>query len=242
MNEDEIISKIKNWLKAKIEKAQMKGFVLGLSGGLDSSVVAVLCKYTNYPTLAVILPCHSPQESIYDAKLIAEKYNINYKLIDLSKVFDYYYKILGESLDLHDKNAISNIKPRLRMTTLYYIANNLSYLVVGTGNLTELQLGYFTKYGDGGVDLLPIGDLVKEEIIKIAYRLKIPDNIVKKPPSADLWEGQTDEGEIGFSYAILDKVVRGIYNNLEPEIIKILNYRINSNKHKRETPPICKIH
>ncbi|WEU40771.1 MAG: NAD(+) synthase [Candidatus Odinarchaeum yellowstonii] len=242
MNEDEIIAKIVNWLIKQIEKTGMKGFTLGLSGGLDSAVTAALCKRTGYHTLGLIMPCHSPPETVENALKFAEKISLDYKIIDLTELYDRLLQLYKTHLQPTNLNAEANIKPRLRMTTLYYVANNLSFLVVGTGNYTELKLGYFTKYGDGGVDLLPLGDLVKGEVRRIARVLEIPKEIINRAPSADLYEGQTDEGELGVKYEILDRIVRGDFYNIPVETVDKIMNRIKNNTHKRRMPPICKIH
>ncbi|MHA1753953.1 MAG: NAD+ synthase [Candidatus Odinarchaeia archaeon] len=242
MEPEYIISEIVDWLKKQVTQSNMKGFIIGLSGGLDSAVTAVLCKKTGFPTLCLIMPCHSSKKSIEDAKKIAEKFNIKTKIIDLTNIYDNFLKLLSPELNSANKIALGNLKSRLRMITLYYFANNLSYLVVGAGNYTELKLGYFTKYGDGGVDLLPIGDLVKSEVRLIGKALQIPEEVLNKPPSADLWTGQTDEDELGCSYNILDKVVRDNLDGLDARLIEAIQNRIKRNAHKRKTPPICILH
>jgi NAD+ synthase len=135
---------------------------------------------------------------------------------------------------------IANLKPRLRMLTLYYFANKLNYLVVGTGNKSELTMGYFTKYGDGGVDILPLGDLLKTEINKLAAELGVPREIIDKPPSAGLWAGQTDEGEMGITYAELDKILSGEPKGILQEKIDLVKSREALSRHKRALPDIFK--
>ena len=152
------------------------------------------------------MPCESEKKDVEDAVKVVKKFKIKYKIIDLTPVFKKFKKILPPG----DKLSYGNLKARLRMATLYYFANRNKYLVAGTGNKTELKIGYFTKYGDGGVDILPIGNLTKNEVRKLAIKLGIPEEIINKPPSAGFWKGQTDEGEIGISYDELDKALMEI--------------------------------
>ncbi len=241
MDANDVITKIVRWLKKQVEKTGMKGFTIGLSGGLDSAVTAALCNRTGYPTLGVIMPCHSPTDAVNNALKFAEEFRLDYKIIDLTEIYDRTLQLYKVHFQSNDISAEANIKPRLRMTTLYYVANTLSYLVVGTANYTELKLGYYTKYGDGAVDLLPLGDLVKGEVREIAEVLQIPEEIINRPPSADLYEGQTDEGEIGAKYEVLDKIVRGDFYGVPVDTVKKILYRIKRNTHKRRQPPICRI-
>jgi NAD+ synthase len=204
---EQLANKLTDWIKECVLEAKKTGIVVGLSGGIDSAVVAVLCKRA-FPdaTLAVIMPCYSNKTDVTHAYELAENFNIRTELIDLGPVYDSFIGILPRVDDYHanDKLAQANVKPRLRMITLYYLATQLNYLVVGTGNRSEIAIGYYTKYGDGGVDLLPIGNLVKRQVKELAEYLEIPREIIDKPPSAGLWEGQTDEGEMGLKYEELD--------------------------------------
>jgi NAD+ synthase len=143
-------------------------------------------------------------------------------------------KTYKDQMDL----AIANLKPRLRMLTLYYFANKLNYLVVGTGNKSELTMGYFTKYGDGGVDILPLGDLLKSEVKQLAVELNVPHEIINKAPSAGLWAGQTDEGEMGITYAELDKILSGDLAGIGKNKIELVNKRKTQSHHKRNLPEI----
>jgi len=232
-----LVQKLCVWMEDKVIEAKAKGIVFGLSGGLDSAVVAALSiRIFPQNTLAIIIPCHSLEADINDALDFIDKFNIPYKIINLSKVYDSLIHLLNDKEKEESfKLAEANIKPRLRMTTLYYFANELNYLVVGTGNKSELMIGYFTKYGDGGVDILPLGNLVKSQVRELAKYLGIPKKIINKPPSAGLWEGQTDEKEIGISYEQLDKYLRtGRSSNKIIE--KKIQDKITKSAHKRTTP------
>lgn len=239
MKWEEIEGKIVHWLRNKVEEAGAKGLVLGISGGLDSSITAVLVKRAvgdNH--LALILPCHSSPVDLEHANLLAQTFALKTETVDLTPVYDLLLTILPPGTPM----ARANLKPRLRMLTLYYYANTFNYLVVGTGNKSELQVGYFTKYGDGGVDLLPIGNLYKTQLREFARYLGIPLEIIEKPPSAGLWEGQTDEGEMGITYSELDSILKalekGEADDSSPLVLKVKGM-VKSSAHKRALPPIC---
>ena len=238
--EAEVLS---GWIRKKVEEASAEGVILGMSGGLDSSVTAVLCKNA-FPksTLGLIMPCFSDPEDIAHVKQVAEKFDIETRKVDLSPIFLTVLETLGSKA--YDRDiATANLKPRLRMLVLYYFANKLNYLVVGTGNKSELMIGYFTKYGDGGVDLLPLGDLLKTEVRALAEVLDIPKAIIEMPPSAGLWAGQTDETEIGMSYEVLDGVLKAIASNDfagcdMDKVVKVKDM-VKKAGHKREKTPVA---
>jgi NAD+ synthase len=218
--------------------SRTKGFVLGLSGGLDSSVCAGLIKQATDDCLGLILPTESGVEDIDDAAAVAHLFNMRTQYIDLTSV----YKNLIALLPDNDQLASGNLKARLRMTVIYYHANINNYLVCGTGNKTELALGYFTKYGDGACDLLPLGDLYKFEVQKIARVLGIPGRIIAKTPSAGLWPGQTDEDEIGFSYQDIDETLRALKEcRIEGDCAEKIQAMIARSEHKRKPPDICRL-
>ncbi|MFP4016786.1 MAG: NAD(+) synthase, partial [Halanaerobiales bacterium] len=206
---DKVEEVLVDWIKEKVESAGAKGVVFGLSGGLDSAVTSVLCqKAFGDSILGIIMPCYSNEADEVDAKIVAEKFDINYIIRDLGSVFDEFLMVTEGNLERAPGDlALANIKPRLRMTTLYYYAAKNNYLVVGTDNWSELKVGYFTKYGDGGIDIAPLGRLVKSEVRELALHLGIPEKIITKTPSAGLWIDQTDEQEMGFSYAVLDRYI-----------------------------------
>lgn len=236
-------NKIISWIRRQIEEAGAKGIVLGLSGGVDSSVVAALVNEAigKKRVLALILPCHSQKKDLEDARLIAKKLGIKTKTIDLSEIYDNLIKILPKAKKL----AQANLKPRLRMMVLYYFANKLNYLVCGTGNKSEINVGYFTKHGDGATDILPIGDLLKTQVRRLAEELRIPKHIITKPPSAGLWLGQTDEGEMGITYTELDNILERIENKrrqiFSKKKVNKVKEMIKRSEHKRQGPKICYI-
>ena len=234
-----LVQKLCVWMEDKVIKAKAKGVVFGLSGGIDSAVAAALSiRIFPQNTLAIIIPCHSLEADTNDALDLINKFNISYKIIDLSKVYDSFIYLLNDKEKEKEgsfKLAEANVKPRLRMITLYYFANKLNYLVVGTGNKSELTIGYYTKYGDGGADILPLGNLLKSQVKELAEYLGIPKKIINKLPSAGLWEGQTDEEEIDISYDQLDKYLKT--RKIDNKIIeKKIQDKITQSAHKRTTP------
>lgn len=235
-----LAEKLVKWIKERVKAAGCGGVVLGLSGGIDSSVVAVLCQRA-FPrtTLGVLMPCYSNDQDTEHALLIASKFSIPTKTVPLDSVFDALVRVLP---DMSADTAVSrlaeaNLKPRLRMLTLYYLANSLRYLVVGSGNKSELLAGYFTKHGDSGVDILPLGNLVKGQVRELARLLDIPRQVIDKPPSAGLWPGQTDEDDLGMSYQELDHYLTT--GAADPALKQIIESLIAASDHKRQLPPIA---
>ncbi|NQU94608.1 MAG: NAD(+) synthase [Candidatus Omnitrophica bacterium] len=227
------------WIKKQVKNAGKKGIVLGLSGGIDSACVAALSKLAlGDNVLGLILPCKSNSLDAELALKTAKQFNIKTKAVTLDTLYEEVVKIDPEAKDL----AKANLKPRLRMLALYYYANTLDYLVAGTGNKSELLIGYFTKYGDGGSDILPIGGLLKTEVKKLAAELRVPSEIIKRPPSAGLWEGQTDEGEIGVTYEELDKAIAAIeekkIKDIDKATLSKVKKMMENSAHKRVCAPI----
>jgi NAD+ synthase len=234
----ETAQKIIAWLREQLKMTSTKGFVLGMSGGLDSSVCAALLRQATEHCLGLILPIESDVKDLDDASAVASAMNMQTEYIDLTSTYMSLVKLLPNG----DRVALGNIKARLRMVILYYHANIHNYLVCGTGNKTEISLGYFTKYGDGACDVLPLGDLSKCEVRDLARALKIPEKIVSKAPSAGLWAGQTDEGEIGFSYEEMDEALQKIEaGNTADATCRALEKIIEKNAHKRERPTIFRL-
>lgn len=231
---------IARWIREQVEGAGARGAVLALSGGLDSATVAGLAVRGLGPERVhtAILPAHSQPQDAEDAALAARAFGLTPVTIDLSRPFD----ALIDTLPPGNEMAVANIKPRLRMIAVYHLANTRGCLVLGTGNKTELMVGYFTKYGDGGTDLLPIGGLYKHQVRAVAGEIGVPQPIIDKPPSAGLWPGQTDESEMGISYAQLDAILEGIErgntNGLPVEQVERVSKMIAGSAHKRRLPPI----
>jgi NAD+ synthase len=236
---EHLANKLTDWIKERVLEARKTGAVVGLSGGIDSAVVAVLCKRA-FPdtTLAVIMPCYSNKTDIAHAHELAEKFDIRTETVELEAAYESLLKAFPQSETYHQNDKLSqpNIKPRLRMITLYYLASQLNYLVVGTGNRSEIAVGYSTKYGDAGVDILPLGNLVKRQVNELAGYLGVTSDIISKPPSAGLWEGQTDEGEMGLTYNDLDNyLATGEAGVRTKEKIESM---MRGGAHKRAMPPI----
>lgn len=227
------------WLKSEVEKAGLKGAVVGLSGGIDSAVTARLCQLAfGENLLAVILPCNSNSKDREDAMLVAQRFKLQVIENNLSQIYEHFLTELNGSGIKAGRLAAANIKPRLRMTALYYYAQAKDYLVVGTDNWSELKIGYFTKHGDGGIDLAPLGTLVKHEVKELAKILDIPAEIINKKPSAGLWEGQTDESEMGFTYQDLDYYL--LKGEAEAELEEKIKNLALKNRHKLKPVPIPK--
>lgn len=236
-NYAEEVSKRVEWIKGLVEKSGTKGIVLGISGGIDSAVTAVLCqKAVGDNFLGLILPIESNPVHQRDALILAKKFGM--RTVEIEMTQDYqglvntYSKALGEELSTL---ARGNMKARLRMVADYAVANQFGYLVAGTDNLSETVAGYFTKYGDGAVDFLPISDLTKREVYEMASYLGIPEEIMTKPPSADLWQGQTDEQELGVTYDDIEAYIKGQLSPESPSF-QIIDRLHKASEHKRQLP------
>lgn len=245
-----------DFIRYETGKAGVSGVVVGISGGIDSALAA---------TFAVkalgkdrVLGIHMPESNLTpavdseDAETLADWLGIEYRTIDISGIISAFMAAVPES-ESADRLTRGNLKARTRMSLLYFHANKLNRMVIGTGNKTEILLGYYTKYGDGGVDFEPIGGLYKTEVWELSRRLGIPEALITKKPSAGLWAGQTDEEDLGISYVKVDEVLRMIEDGVEPE--KTLNKtgisaeqldsvtrRIERNEHKRKAPPVPELY
>ncbi len=233
--------RIARWLREYLEAAGADGFVFGLSGGVDSATAAALAVRAvgTDRVLAAFMPCHSLPEDLRLARQVAETFGIPTVTVDLTPVYDALLSLLPPS---ENPLAPANIKPRLRMITLYYLAQSRNYLVLGSGNKSEIALGYYTKYGDGGVDLLPLGGLYKTQVWELARELGVPQEVIDRPPTAGLWPGQTDEGELGITYRELDRILAameaGDLSGLDPAAVEKVRGMIARSEHKRSMPPI----
>ena len=205
-NADEYITKIAGFIKSKVDSAGRAGLVLGMSGGIDCSVAACLSKSADVPVKLIMMPDGDDMlrsKSMGDAMKLVEKFGFDYRVIDIGEVCACVERQTGELC----KISRMNIRPRVRMTILYSLAQDMGRFVLGTGNLVERLCGYFTKWGDGASDLNPLGMLTKGEVRILARHLGVPEEIVSKPPSAGLFEGQTDEDELGFKYSQIDAYI-----------------------------------
>jgi NAD+ synthase len=244
--------KIASWLRDQVEGAGAKGLLCGMSGGIDSAVVSRLCQIAMpNRVLGVLLPCYSQSGDEEDGRLIADGFSIPLLRVDLAQTFDALVEALHSAakgfphevhvIDIKQQLPEANIKPRLRMATLYFIANSLNYLVAGTGNRSEIALGYYTKYGDGGVDVLPIGGLLKSEVRALGRELGIPTRVIDKAPSAGLWIGQTDEVEMGFTYDALERYLNDGRGAVPAEVADRIELLRKVSEHKRALAPIAPI-
>ncbi len=241
---------ITDWLTERLAASGAAGFVVGLSGGLDSAVVARLCQIAAPDrVVTLILPCHSEDADEADARLVAGQFDLPVKRVDLAPAYDRLVAELDDDFgraaagagdpasDAHRARLpLANLKARLRMSALYFAANALGYLVAGTANRSERLLGYFTKNGDGASDVLPLGGLLKGEVRTLARELGVPDAILDKAPSAGLWPGQTDEAEMGFTYAELERYVTAGPDAVSPALVMRVERLIRSTEHKRALP------
>lgn len=240
---DQKIEKTVEWLQGKVKEAGARGLVVGISGGIDSALVTFLIKKA-FPedSLGVIIPIKSNPVDREDALKVVEKSGITHIDLDMTES---QMMILSKVEETMKENNIwredfrritdANLRARIRMSTIYTVANNLNYLVMGTDNAAEVYTGYFTKYGDGGVDLLPIANLTKREVYEWSRHVGVPIEVLEKAPTAGLWEGQTDETEMGTTYDMIDDLIEGKeIPQKDRDIIERL-HRVS--EHKRNMPP-----
>ncbi len=252
---EEVNLQIVDWLKNYAENAKVNGFVVGISGGVDSAVTSTLCAQTGLKVLCLEMPIHQSKSHIsrgreHIAQLMKRFENVSTIEADLTSVFDVFReKVTIIDDDAKVNLAFANSRARLRMTTLYYFAGIYGLLVAGTGNKVEdFGVGFYTKYGDGGVDLSPIADLMKSEVFLLGKYLKIPESILKAAPTDGLFgDDRTDEEQLGASYvelewAMLENEIdtnSDNYSNREKEVLSIYKGLNKANKHKMNPIPIC---
>ena len=257
MQTEKVINHIVNWLKEYATNAGINGFVIGVSGGIDSAVTSTLCAKTGLPLLCLEMPIHQAESQVNRAlnhiKWLQENFEgVSMTQVNLTPVFDSLVASLPAVREEEQRfMSLANTRARLRMTSLYYFAALHGYLVAGTGNKVEdFGVGFFTKYGDGGVDISPIADLMKSEVYKIAKYLGINEEIIKAPPTDGLWgDDRTDEDQIGASYDELEwamlmtdegKTVDD-FEGRAKRVFEIYTHRHKINKHKMVPIPVCEI-
>jgi NAD+ synthase len=248
----EIITVIKDFIKTYVQNSKCKGVVLGLSGGIDSAVTAIICKDAlgEKNVKCLFLPDDTtPEDDFNHYELIVKKFKLSSEKKDISTTVK---EIASNCIIKPNKYALANIKARARMILLFEYANMTQNLVCGTSNKSEILVGYYTKYGDGGVDIMPIGDVYKTQVWELAKFLKIPKEIIIKPPTAGLWKGQSDEEELKLTYNQLDKMLVGLEKKMDikdiaeilkvkiSEVERIKNMRIKS-EHKKRAALIPKV-
>ena len=246
-----IQEKIKSFLVNEISQRQASGVIFGLSGGIDSAVIALLCaKAIKKNSLALLMPDSkiTPKADTEDALKIVDKLGLEYKLIDINPIHSEYSKYIEPN-----PLALGNLRARIRANILYYYANAKNYLVLGSSDKSEFLIGYFTKYGDGAADLMPIVSLYKTQIKEFAKFLGVPSSIISKKSSPSLWEGHLAESELGSSYEEIDAVLHCTVDNnlslqdtasftgIKPSIVDKIHKLYKKNEHKRITPKACQL-
>ncbi len=256
LNYEQVVRTISGFLREHVETSGRGGVVIGLSGGLDSSVACALAVEAlgSERVHGLIMPDRrvTPEGDVEDAMELAKTLRVSYQIVEVDSIYDAF----SEAMKFYQPSADipnANLRARIRMILLYYYANLKNLLVCGTGDKSEIMIGYFTKYGDGAVDILPLGDLYKTQVRELARRLNLPRKIVEKPSSPRLLPGQTAEGELGVGYDEIDRILylhfeRGLAPEeierragIERRKIDVVIARVHANEHKRRLPPIAKI-
>ena len=252
---DKVTNHIINWLKDYLEKSNLNGFIVGVSGGIDSALTSTLCAKTGHPVKCLEMSIHQNKmqnlnSSIQINWLKSNFPNVTSDEVNLSNVFDEFIKITTDKSNELTNLALANSRARLRMLTLYYYSTINRYLVAGTGNKVEdFGIGFYTKYGDGGVDISPIADLLKSQVFELGNHLNLPKEILSATPTDGLWEdGRNDEAQIGASYDEIEWAmnrdsddINSETNNREKEVIGIFKSLNTKNMHKMIPIPVCKI-
>lgn len=234
MRVDQEVANLSSWLQKQVEAAGAQGVTFGLSGGLDSAVVAGLAvRALGSKALGLILPCESAPEDREDALLVAKTFNLPVREYDLTPIFRQFSTVIGDFVP--NRLAQANLKARLRMNTLYLVANHFNSLVVGTSNLSEITVGYFTKWGDSACDLWLLANYSKGQVRQLAQALQVPERILNKVPTAGLWPGQTDESELGVSYQEIEAYLKDDF--LPLQVKRRIRELSAKNEHKRRFPP-----
>lgn len=257
MNTEKVTSYIVNWLKDYATKASMKGFVVGVSGGIDSATTSTLCAMTGLRTLCVEMPIHQATSQVtraqeHIAQLKNRFENVTDTRVDLTPVFEEFKKQTPHTdEDQFLELSLANTRARLRMTTLYYFAGVHKYLVAGTGNKVEdFGVGFYTKYGDGGVDLSPIADLLKSQVYLVGEHVGVPESILKAAPTDGLFgDSRTDEDQIGATYDELEWAMKQQdqgklpqdFSGREQEVLQLYLKLNKANQHKMNPIPVCEI-
>ena len=253
-NPEKVSKHIVSWIDNYLNKSKMKGFVVGVSGGVDSALTSTLCAETKRNVLCVEMPINQEKDQVSRSKKhnewLKKKYsNVSSINISLDNTFDSFIESIPEVKSSEDDLSLANTRSRLRMVALYYFSSLKKYLVVGTGNKVEdFGIGFYTKYGDGGVDISPIADLLKSDVYNLAKFYNIINEIIEATPTDGLWDdNRNDEDQIGASYEELEKAMQIAHNldydlsNREQEVLKIYKSLNSSNRHKMLPIPICKI-
>ena len=250
MNWENIKSQMISFLQDEVSKIGVEKVVVGISGGLDSAIVSTLCKEAFGDNLqGVLMPSHlSSDSSINDAKELCEKFDISYEIVEIAPMVQGYFNNVEDATPLR----IGNLSARMRMSVLYDISARDNAIVVGTSNKSEILLGYGTLFGDTACAINPIGQLYKSDAFEFARYLGITDAIINKKPSADLWEGQSDEEDLGYSYKVMDDVLKQLIDEnqtkeqliaqgVDEQLIDTVEYRVRANAFKSKLPTIATI-
>lgn len=254
MNTDKVAKHISQWLLNYAKNAKVNGFVIGISGGIDSAVTSTLCALTGLPTLCVEMPIHQAESQVNRGKehinqLKRNFANVDSTKVDLTPTFETFKKIYPTISSDNIELPLANSRARLRMTTLYYLAGIHHYLVVGTGNkIEDFGVGFYTKYGDGGVDLSPIADLLKSEVFELGKFLEVPKSILEAKPTDGLFgDNRSDEDQIGATYDELEWAMQQVadgknstdFNGRNQVVFDIYTKLNKANQHKMIPIPVC---